>query len=138
MSDNRRTDETSPPDDRLGRKAAEVFAGSVERLDGATRSRLAQARAAAVEALAPRPSQRWLPTGGPRIAALGLAAGLAVAIVWMPERASVPTESLTAFDDLDLLLEEEELELFEELEFYAWLDAEVQADETLLDADNSG
>ena len=46
---------------------------------------------------------------------------LAVAIVWQGPTAQVDDVAPTVLSDLDLLLEGESLDLFEELEFYAWL-----------------
>jgi len=65
-------------------------------------------------------------------------AALAIAVVWLPGRTPAPAVELTAFDDLDILLDEEDLDLFEELEFYAWLEAQAALEETTADADGSG
>jgi hypothetical protein len=118
----------------LEAKTRRAFDASVERLDGATLSRLAQARAAAVNAAQGRHRLPWLGSRG--LTGLAAAAALALAIAFLPGRTPAPTDSLTAFDDLDILLEEE-LELFEELDFYAWLDAQTGADPSA-DADGSG
>ena len=105
---------------QIAGRARELFAGSVAGLDGQTRSRLSQARAAAVEA-AGRKQGSWLspsyllPAGGVA------AAVLAVAVFWNGPEAPVTTVESAALTDLDILLEGEALDLYEELEFYAWL-----------------
>jgi hypothetical protein len=100
-------------------RARQLFDESVERLDGPTRSRLTQARYAALAELGRRrlPAGAWLPAG-----ALAAAAVLAVAL-WSgpgagvgpaPVFAAAPAdiELLTVADDLDML--------GEDAEFYAW------------------
>lgn len=114
-------------DERSEEAAAEqakrLFDDSVERLDAATLSRLNRQRHRALAGLdAPASArwQRWLP-------ATGVAAAVAMALlVWQQEGPQTlpPTEAAT---DLDILLAEEELEMLEELEFYAWLEAEEAA-----------
>ncbi|MDX1561850.1 MAG: hypothetical protein R3305_02945 [Gammaproteobacteria bacterium] len=107
---------------QIAERASELFADSVRGLDGQTRSRLAQARAKAVDAAQRRRFSFWLE---PRqlLPASGVAAAvLAVALFWQPgfETEVVPVEA-NVIDDFDILLEGENLDLFEELEFYAWL-----------------
>jgi hypothetical protein len=136
MSTEHRSDGNSAS--RFEENTKRAFDAGVGRLDGATRSRLAQARAAAIDAAGQPEGRRWLRLDGVRVAALGVAAMLAVAVVWLPQQAPEPAVELTAFDDLDILLDEEELDLFEELEFYAWLDAQAGAAEVAVDADGSG
>jgi hypothetical protein len=122
----------------IARRARQLFAQNVAGLDGPTRSRLAQARTAAVESVSRR---RLPPLGRPAsIAFAGAAATalVAAAIVWqMPEQAAAPAVDLAVLDEWELLLEGENFELLEELEFYAWLleQPEVQA---FIDEDGSG
>lgn len=106
-------------EDRIARISGRLFAESVSGLDGETRSRLARARAAAVEAAGSRGAATWLDPS--RLVPLGgVAAGvLALALVW---QGFSPAEvEPNVLGDLDMLLESESLDLFEELEFYAWL-----------------
>ena len=116
--------ETDPKQDRIETSTRQVFDASVEQLDGATRSRLAQARALAVEAAEGRRST--MPAFGRlQIAGIGIAAALAVAIVWLPQQAPESSSGeLAALEDIDILLDEGEIELFEDLEFFAWLEAQ--------------
>jgi hypothetical protein len=105
----------------IAERARQLFAASVAGLDGQTRSRLTQARTRAVEAAGRRRFDWWFAPA--RLVPLGAAAAavLAVALFWqIPTSTLAPVES-TVLNDFDILLEGEELDLFEELEFYAWL-----------------
>ena len=101
-------------------KARSVFDQSVARIDGATRSRLTQARHAAVAELR-RPAFRpasWLPA-----AAAAAAAVLAVMLWTQPGPGSVPAPVLAAapVDDFEWITLGEDLDLLDEdVEFYAW------------------
>jgi|GEM_PF-710925 len=108
----------------LERRSRELLRASVERLDAHARSRLTQARDAALAELAagerPRPFRvpgLWLPAG-----ALAAAAVLAVA-VWIgqagPEHVALAEAG--AVEDADILASGEGPELYaEEAEFYEW------------------
>ena len=105
----------------LERRSRELLRASVERLDAHARSRLAQARHAALAAgQRPRPFRvpgLWLPAG-----ALAAAAVLALA-VWVgqpgPERAALAEAA--AVEDADILASGDGPELYaEEAEFYEW------------------
>lgn len=113
-------------------RARKLLEESVDHLDGRARSRLIQARSAAVAELAdtsafPRLRQRWwLPAGG--IAAVALV----IAVWFVPGRDPDPIlqtdtyagETILSVDDIEIMAAES-LELLEELEFYAWLDSEA-------------
>lgn len=121
---------------QIADRARRLFADSVSGLDGQTRSRLARARAGAVEAAGRGRSwfapSRLVPLGG--IAA----AVLAVAVFWnVPGMPIEPVEPV-ALNDLDILLEGEELDLFEDLEFYAWLLEQPELVEQAAEQDDSG
>jgi hypothetical protein len=102
-----------------------LFDESLERLDGATLSRLNQGRQRALAELdraAPHgPWLRWVPVTGVAVAAL-----IAVMVINQP----VPVEEPVTVIDFEMLMEHEELELLEDLEFYSWLE--------LADADTNG
>ena len=95
---------------------------STRDLDAATLSRLNQARQAALQA-APRPkSPPWL---WPM--ALAAAGSLALAVAIWPRVVPptvLPPEGAASADDFSMLAGEEQLELYEELDFYAWLEAQ--------------
>lgn len=101
-------------------RARELFDDSVERIDGATRSRLSRARHAALAELE-RPGFRpgtWLPAG-----ALAVALTLAVTL-WIgpgPAVRSPPAFAPAPAEDFELLAAGEDLDMLgEEAEFYAW------------------
>lgn len=122
-------------DDRLfASRSRALFDESVAGLDAATRSALRQARDRALDEME---SERLLPAWF-RARPSALAAGLLVAVVsgWLllvRDGVAPPmAPALAEPDDLELLLLEDELEMLEELEFYAWLDEqpEIQAIDT--------
>ena len=102
-------------------RARELFDDSVERIDGATRSRLTQARHAALAELdRPRvPLGPWLPAGAAAVAAV-----VAVALWVGPDGAGTPGPTALAtapIDDFELLSAGEDLDMLgEDVEFYAW------------------
>ena len=110
-------------------RAAALLQASARALDGQTRSRLNQARQAALDELPSSRARTW--RGGFAIASVAAVAILAVGVwrnlpqtglpvdVLAPGMASVPAGS-----DLELLLAEENLDMLEDLEFFAWLAAE--------------
>jgi hypothetical protein len=123
---------TNPdPDDGnegFARTASVLLRRSAEDIDGATASRLNRARQAALEQLPRgRRAARWL---APALSTAAVGA-LALALWLNPgidRDAPVPNSSaaLTAAD-MDLLLTDDSLEMLEDLEFYAWLDAELES-----------
>lgn len=112
MTDERRRE--------LELKSRAAFDQSVASLDAATRSRLARARAQALEELRHRRmswSSNWVPVGA------AAAAALVAVLLWQGneggQQASEP--ALAALEDLDIVAGGEDLDMFEEDEgFYAW------------------
>jgi hypothetical protein len=118
------------------RNARTVLAESVRRIDGRTRSRLNQARQAAVAAAATRtPWWRGLtlmPAAGAATAAL-----LVAVVLWQRQPAgelpvldaSHVTAEHPAVEDLDLLADSEAMELIENWDgsFYEWAAAQNDA-----------
>lgn len=105
--------------ERLEQRAKGLFEESVDRLDARTRSKLTQARHAALDELNRSSTQwRWLraPAGG--LAAIALIA--AVIIAWQGYR--TPPASAVPLDDLEIVADADNLEMLENVEFYAWLD----------------
>jgi hypothetical protein len=104
--------------EEFAKQARGLFDDSVERLDAAALSQLNQGRHAALKQLHSGRSAsawgRWLPVTGVAAAAL-----LTVIIMRGPEF-DMSTESVT---DFEILLEGENLEMLEDLEFYSLLDA---------------
>ena len=102
-------------------QARTLLEASAQELDAATLSRLNQARQRALGQAAPR-SRLWL---WPRRLAVAASLLLAVAMLWPDGPGSVvPTAAPTLSPEDAELLAEGELEMTDELEFYAWLDAD--------------
>jgi hypothetical protein len=111
------TNQRSPEDEHFEARTRAAFDASVESLDGRTRSKLTQARHAALEELRNSSRQRWQRAG---TALAGLSA--AVMAVWIAVGQFTPTTpGELVLDDMDLVAEAPNLELLEEVEFYAWV-----------------
>lgn len=99
-------------------QAKGVFDASVDGLDAAALSRLNQGRHAALEQLASGNSRSvwmtWVPAGG-----IAAAAIVTMIVMRGPEIESMPSEVAS---DFEILLEGESLEMYEDLEFYSWMD----------------
>lgn len=107
-------------DDFLG-QARRTLRASEQRVDEDISARLAQARRKALAT--PRPSRLGRPGW---VAPLGLAASLVLALgLWlaMPgARLAEPLAETGVFDDMGLLTSQADPELYDELEFYLWLE----------------
>lgn len=98
---------------------------SARDLDAATLSRLNQARQAALQAARSPKPRPWLwPT------AMATACSLALAVaIWprvVPQPVPAPTTASQP-EDFTMLAGDEQLDLYQELDFYAWLDAQPQS-----------
>jgi len=107
----------------LERKTRAAFDASVEAGDAATRSRLARARATALQELRHRGLGRataWLPAGA-------AAAAIVAALLWQREEAGVPAvQDAAAFEDLDIVAGGEDFGLLgEDADFVAWAAQEI-------------
>lgn len=117
---------------RLEDRARELFERSVADLDGPTRSKLNQARQRALgEMQRPALARQWRSVR-PQMAAAALVV-VAVGAAWLlvpSQMPLVPGEGFAEVGDMELLLGEDELELIEDLDFYAWLEGqpELRAD----------
>jgi len=104
--------------------ARQLLDDSTDALDGATRSQLNRARQRALAEHA-RPTRRWwLPAGAATAASLLFALML---INPLSPPATIPATPELASgngDDTELIVADDNLELAQDLEFYAWLDAE--------------
>ena len=112
--------------DPLAERARELFDESVDKLDAATLSKLNQGRQAALEELSSRRRHaqwiRWMPATG-----VAAAAVVAVVIVSGPGPDGPPETQVV--DDFEILISEDNLDMIEDLEFYAWLEA-AEMDDT--------
>lgn len=131
---NERNKKTADTDDqRFATRAKDLFDQSVDDLDANTRSRLNRARHEALTQWkrGARYGQwrRWTPVAGAATVAV-------VAVVILTGRP--PVDDLTPpreLGDFEILLAEESFEMFEELEFYSWIDSEAELDD---DQDTNG
>lgn len=103
-----------------------LFEDSVANLDGRARSRLNQARQAALQTVrvsrAPLGIRAWAPLGG--------AAAIATLAVWMTLGQSGREGGLengVPFDELELVADAPSFDLLEDVEFYAWIAAETRS-----------
>lgn len=110
---------------KLEARTRALFEQSVKALDGRTRSRLNRARQAALaelrESAAQSRRRMW-------ISASGVAAA-AVLAVWMTlspgNRGAGPNEDGMPIDELDLFAESTNMDLLQDVEFYAWMAAQA-------------
>jgi len=113
------------------RNARRLLAESLTRIDGRARSRLNQARHAALEAAGRPARSRWrsftlMPTAG------AAAAALLVAVVLWQRQPGVETpifEAHTSVEDMDLVADCEALDLMDNWDgsFYEWAAAQSDA-----------
>jgi hypothetical protein len=110
-------------------RARELLAQSVEHLDGRVRSRLTQARHAALEEIEQRRGARawtsWVPAGA--------AAAIAVMAVTMwsqaPREVAPQARNAVVLEDIELLADGEMFDLSEEdFDFYEWAANEAETD----------
>lgn len=104
------------------RRARDAFDRGVGELPPAVQGRLRAARREALEGRArsrtPAPWFRWVPAGA------GLAAAALVAVAVLIQGESGPERPVQAADkarDMEILLSGNELEMYENLAFYAWV-----------------
>lgn len=120
---------TNPPDADEQRAwvaaAVRELDQSAERLDAASLSRLNRARQAALDVARVRRAPRWFWHVG-----FAAAVSFALVLVVLPIlRAPLAPESAMAIkaDDLELLASADGLDLYRDMEFYAWLDTQQPA-----------
>jgi hypothetical protein len=126
-------------DEVFGRAAGELLRQGAETIDAATASRLNQARQAA---LAQMPGRRarppWLVPALTAAAVGVVAVGLALSGRDVPGGSASPVPALESAADMDLLLEDDSLEMLENLEFYAWMDADLSPAELGAELESTG
>lgn len=116
----------SNPENRqsaLEQRAQELLQASAEQLDGRTRSRLTQARYAALDAIQQRQRSvwRWLaPVSGATATAV-----IAAVLMLSPLKHKVDSGDVGAADELEIMTAEDSLDFYRDMEFYAWLDGEL-------------
>jgi hypothetical protein len=111
-------------DDKFVKEAKALFDDSVDGLDATTLSTLNRSRHRALEAAGGHhPARlRWVPVTGAAVAVL-----VAVMVI---EPGPTSVDTLPAgVDDMEILLGEDSIEMLEDLEFYAAIDALEQDDD---------
>jgi hypothetical protein len=110
----------------FARQAKRLFDNSVEDMDGQTMSRLNRRRQKALSGLRSRPAMSILTGWAP---AAGVAAAAVVAVVmWSGNRPLNDVAPPSSATDFEILLNEDNLEMLEELEFYSWIDLDADSD----------
>lgn len=99
----------------------ELDAGT-EALDAATLSRLNRARQAALEAGTARRAPRWLAPAFAAGACAALAIAAALPLIRGDAEPALPVAEAGA--DFEMLATAEDLALYQDLEFYAWLETQ--------------
>jgi hypothetical protein len=128
------TESPAQPDPALETRSKALFDASVSDLDARTRSRLRQARHAAV---AQARGRSWRVWALPVLASAALASLVVVVLLPVLQSRQQPlTESFAAAEDMTLLMNEESLDLLEDMEFYAWLDDAPEAFDNPAEADH--
>jgi hypothetical protein len=110
-----------PHDEALMDQVSAQLDQDLQHLDGHTASRLNRIRQAALDqALVQRQRRPWqLPLYALASCA---AVALALSLMWRVPEAPAPVAPVQAVDDFELLAGAEDLEMIENLEFYAWLE----------------
>lgn len=101
-------------------RARATLEQSAGELDAATLSRLNRARQAALAEANRRPRRPALLWP----AALAMASAFALAVVLVRQPPPAAPAAPVAAEDFDVIAAQDSLELYEDLEFYAWLDAQ--------------
>jgi hypothetical protein len=123
-------------DRKLEEWSKRTFDRSTQEIDASTRSRLTQARVRALEELAPGKRFAWMWRAPMLPAGAAAAAALAAWLVLVQGNlGNEPPLQENTFADLEMLLGEEELEMIEELDFYAWLEEQPEFDAAAPEAD---
>ena len=121
--------------EKFERRAQAVLRDSVDHLDGRTLSRLTQARYAALEAAKTR-SPLWHWKWLAPVTATAAATVLSITLINNSSRVSQPNmaSNLSELsiadlpDKLEIIAAEDSLEFYRDVDFYAWLDTELDED----------
>jgi hypothetical protein len=107
------------------KRSRELFKESVARIDARTRSRLTQARHAAVEASAASHPASW--RWARYTPAVGFAAALVLGVaIWMNHPQLSSGEGASPIEVIDMVASNEEFDLIDEdIDFYNWADEDT-------------
>lgn len=107
--------------DKLMQQVLNQLDAGVQYMDGATASRLRQARATAIEKGLSGKIRPWL---GWAISGAALAPVIVLSVILLLQpSAHMPSEVL-GIDDINILVEQDDVDFFEELEFYRWMNSQ--------------
>jgi len=113
--------------EEMEKRTAKLFAESVDGLDAETRSRLNRGRQRALEAAKRRPwfaaPGVWLPAAAAAVAAIAIVTWNGADAPTVPAADGAPRVAA----DLEMLMDDADLEMLEDLEFYSWMEAEETA-----------
>lgn len=121
-------DKASSDEQKLRELAKASLERSVDNIDGATLSRLRQARHAAMQQRETPVLATWL---RPALASAFTVCALAILLTMLPNRKAdddllANAEALQQMDDFQLLSNGEDLDMIQDLEFYEWLEQQDQ------------
>jgi hypothetical protein len=108
--------------DDFEQRAQTLLHESAEQLDGATRSRLTQARHAALDAIKQRQRSGWFWL----MPATGAAAAAIVAVLLVNQPKQVELAAVVApVDEMEIVTAEDSIEFYRDAEFFSWLDTVI-------------
>lgn len=109
-------------DDRLLRDIKKTLDQSNAVLDGDTLARLRQARHQALDAAETRrsPFVLWGP-----VTAMASVAMLSLSL-WLYQAESAPVNMMAGLEDIELLAANEDIDFYENLDFYLWLEGQEE------------
>ena len=133
---NERDQTDTDNNEALAKRSKQLFDTSVESLDAATCSRLNRARQAALAEARPRPGFSTLT---PWVPAAGVAAAAVFAVVlWNERPIDEPLIQQASTSDFEILLNDDNLEMLSDLEFYSWIDLEAEIEDVTEEGSNVG
>ncbi len=107
--------------DKFTHRILNQLDAGVQYMDGATVSRLRQARAVAIEKGLSGKVRPWL---GWAISGAALAPVIVLSVTLLLQPSSrMPSEAL-AIDDINILVEQDDVDFFEDLDFYRWMNSQ--------------
>lgn len=110
-------------DERLIQQVKTDLDRSADALDNETINRLRQIRQAALRQTEPSTifHRGWIPAGA---FASALLVGLLTVSLWFEQS---PSETYAVLEDVEMLSTVDDIEFFDEFEFYQWLNTDAQA-----------
>lgn len=109
-------------DDLFAERARALFDESVAGIDGHTQSRLNRNRQVALAELDRAGFRRW----SQWVPATGVAAVAVLAVALWQGNATVDPVAPPPLGDFELLLAEDSFEMLQDLEFYSWIDVDIE------------